>query len=175
MINFLKRVFKNIRSTEKTQAKQVEEQPPLTLSYDARCAMAAMMLDLGSIDGVFQEEEKVVIINHIYGPLDLSESDIKRVEIIRDDMALLRNLIDGFSLLEKRYTVGLLWLVARADDRIDPNEKKLIEIVCRRFDLPESEIALVASLLQDTSLDSFTWATWKFLVGVAATDPANSK
>jgi uncharacterized tellurite resistance protein B-like protein len=141
MLGSLKRFF------EERISATADRLPPEEHEQALRLAASALLFEVVRADGTVTDEELIVMraaVQSVFG-LSREESD----ELARLGEAASQNaasiydfthLVDkGFSAVQKKRVVELLWLVAFADGRKDPEEEHVVRKIAGLLHVPHPD------------------------------------
>ena len=118
--------FKNIFKNKGIEIKNIDE--------EFQIACAAILCEAASMDGTFDEKEKLLILNLIQKQFSLDQDDTlslyEEARTLAEDSSELygftKVLKNSWNLDKKIRMLEMLWEVAYADGKLDPAEDMLI-------------------------------------------------
>ena len=123
-------------------------------SYDTTLAVAALLLEMGAIDGEFSLDERDHIISILEDEYQLSKHDVSHlveeasaeVSASTDYWRFTNMINENYTPEEKVRIVDLLWKIIYADGTVEKHEEYLIRKLARLLGVPHEE--LIASKLR---------------------------
>ncbi|MES1943216.1 hypothetical protein PC39_03817 [Salinisphaera sp. PC39] len=110
-------------------------------------AAAVLLLEMEHADHVYETTERAEIERQLKAHFNLDDDEVVALLAAaepeaRESVSLhgfLRALNDGLSMPEKRRVLEMLWRVAYADERLDPQEEHLLRHLSELLHMPHSE------------------------------------
>lgn len=141
MIDFIKDFFSKI--SEHGFSDNEEEKFQQT-----RIATCALLLEMATIDGEFNETEKASIIEILRREYELSDEDVDSLiatasERLEESIDLWRftNLINEHSTLEQKLQIiEMVWRIAYTDGKLDQHEDYLVHKLATLLRLTHHEL-----------------------------------
>lgn len=141
MIDLAKRFFG--KSTKDRPGVKEEES-----SHDIRIATCALLLEMSSIDGEFNESEREHIISILKNDYELSgehatafiDASNKELENSTDLWQFASLINKNYSIEEKVRVIEMIWIVAYADGDIDKHEDYLVHKLAKLLRLTHKQL-----------------------------------
>lgn len=141
MIDLAKRFFG--KSTKDRPGVKEEES-----SHDIRIATCALLLEMSSIDGEFNESEREHIISILKNDYELSgehatafiDASNKELENSTDLWRFASLINKNYSIEEKVRVIEMIWIVAYADGDIDKHEDYLVHKLAKLLRLTHKQL-----------------------------------
>ncbi len=141
MIDLVKRFF----------GKSAKDRPGVKeegSSHDIRMATCALLLEMSSIDGEFNESEREHIISILKNDYELSDEhataliDASNKELENStDLWRFASLINkNYSTEEKVRIIEMIWIVAYADGNLDKHEDYLVHKLAKLLRLTHKQL-----------------------------------
>lgn len=117
-------------------------------SHDIRVATCALLLEMSSIDGEFNESERqdiVAILKNDYDLRDehaeaLLEASNEELENSLDIWRFARLINQNYSIEEKERVIEMIWRVAYADGNLNKHEDYLVHKLAKLLRLTHSQL-----------------------------------
>jgi uncharacterized tellurite resistance protein B-like protein len=141
MIDLVKKFFhKNAKASAKNEKEDV--------SHDIRIATCALLLEMSSIDGEFDESERNDIISTLKNDYELTdehaeallEASDEQLENSTDLWRFARLINQNYSIEEKERVIEMIWSVAYADGNINKHEDYLVHKLAKLLRLTHKQL-----------------------------------